>query len=256
MHRLEDIVVYQSVLDSISPEGKDRPSLLVEVAEFFREADYRPGILEEEPEETLTINLRAFDCYTFVEQCLAMALVFTEYRRTWDNYIGIVRQLRYREGIVDYASRLHYFCDWLDYHAQGGIIKDVTAALGGVPYRKHIHYMTSHEDLYPKLKDKEIKEKIRSVENALERKLGYYLPLPLKEETTLGIKHGDIIAFTTDTEGLDVCHVGIAVRDKEDQLYLLHASREAGRVIKSPSPLLDYLEKAKTISGIMVARPL
>ena len=33
---------------------------------------------------------------------------------TFDDYKAELEKIRYRDGVIDgYASRLHYFCDWI-----------------------------------------------------------------------------------------------------------------------------------------------
>lgn len=252
MVRLEDVVVYQSVMDSIDPQGKDRGSLLAEVASFFLEASYEASPLETEGEERLTVNLRSFDCFTFVEQCLAIALILTDFRRSWDDFTSTVRNLRYRNGVVEYTNRFHYFCDWLKYHCQRGILRDVTSELGGLPYRKEIFYMTRYRERYPRLNSDEVFSRIRATEEELEKSLDAYLPLAAVERVLPLIKTGDIIAFTTEKEGLDVSHVGIADPSGGNDSFMIHASSEAGKVVKTP--FLAYLRTQASVSGIIVGR--
>lgn len=252
MYHLEDVVVYQSVMESINPQDKDRGSILAEVASFFLEADYQVSPLEKEGEETLIINLRSFDCFTLVDQCVGITLVLTDFRRSFDDYTQTVKKLRYRNQMVEYSARFHYFSDWLNYHVEGGLLQNITDELGGVPYRKRISYMTSHVDLYPRLKENATFHRIRLIEEELEKSLGNYLPLDAVPQALPGIKSGDIIALTTETEGLDVSHVGIATKGTEGESFLIHASKEKGKVVKSP--FLNYLENTSGISGIMVGR--
>ncbi len=68
------------------------------------------------------------------------------------------------------------------------------------------------------------------------------------------LRDGDIIAFTTKTEGLDVSHVGIIIVDK-GIVRLLHASSKAGKVTIDPLPLAEYLRKNRNITGGRVIRP-
>ena len=69
------------------------------------------------------------------------------------------------------------------------------------------------------------------------------------------IKNGDIIAFTTNQEGLDVAHVGFAFW-QEQYLHMLHASSQEGGVVISKKTLTVYLKSNKKFTGIIVARPL
>ena len=67
------------------------------------------------------------------------------------------------------------------------------------------------------------------------------------------IEDGDIIAVTSNVEGLDVQHVGLAARVK-NRIHLLHASSSEGKVVLSKKTLYRYLMQSRTRSGIMVAR--
>jgi len=81
----------------------------------------------------------------------------------------------------------------------------------------------------------------------------YHIPKASLKKIENRIADGDLIAVTTLTEGLDVTHVGIAVRVRH-RIHFLHASSLAGSVIISTETLDRYLAGSKDRSGIMVAR--
>ena len=66
-------------------------------------------------------------------------------------------------------------------------------------------------------------------------------------------RDGDLIAITTNAEGLDVQHVGLAARVR-DRIHLLHACSAERGVVLSPKTLYRYLMQSRARSGIMVAR--
>jgi hypothetical protein len=68
------------------------------------------------------------------------------------------------------------------------------------------------------------------------------------------IKNGDVIAFATKDEGLDVAHVGFAIWQAKN-LHLLHASSKKGGVVISATTIVAYLKSNKNFTGIIVARP-
>jgi hypothetical protein len=68
-------------------------------------------------------------------------------------------------------------------------------------------------------------------------------------------RNGDIIAFTTKDEGLDVSHVGFAIWQGK-KLHLLHASSKEGGVVISKITLAAFLKANKKFTGIIVARVL
>ena len=113
--------------------------------------------------------------------------------------------------------------------------------------------MTTHPDLYPALKDVLNLQRMKSVERAISRRS---LLFHSKESLRIledRIHDGDIIAITTNTEGLDVQHVGFAARVK-NRIHLLHASSTERKVVLSRQTLYRYLMQSRTRSGIMVAR--
>lgn len=228
--------------------------LIVETGRFFLGAPYREGTLEGPGREKLIVNLRAFDCTTFVETVLALVrsalcgkLRAPEFRRNLKN-------IRYRRGKIDgYASRLHYFTDWLADNQKKKALKDVTRHLGGARRRKEIHFMTTHRERYAALSNQNQTDKMRQTERRLSRRSFYMIGRERVSQIQGGIQPGDIIAFTTNQEGLDVAHVGLAVRDR-GRLRLLHASRREGAVVISAETLSAYLRRRRNFTGILVAR--
>lgn len=229
-------------------------NLIVETGRFFLGVPYREGTLEGPGREKLIVNLRAFDCTTFVETVLALiqcaaagSLRTPEFRRN-------LRYIRYRRGEIDgYASRLHYFTDWLADNRGKKVLKDVSRLLGGTRKRKEIHFMTTHREQYAALSNKNQMDKMRQTERRLSRRSFYRIDRERVSQIQAGIQPGDIIAFTTNQEGLDVAHVGFAVRER-GRLRLLHASRREGAVAVSAETLPAYLRRHRNFTGILVAR--
>ena len=94
---------------------------------------------------------------------------------------------------------------------------------------------------------------MRRTERRLSRRSFYMISRERVSQIQGGIQPGDIIAFTTNQEGLDVAHVGLAVRDR-GRLRLLHASRREGAVVISAETLSAYLRRRRNFTGILVAR--
>ena len=75
---------------------------------------YVAHTLEKGVDEVLVVNTRELDCTTFIETCTALTLADQKDIRSFAGYCQILRQLRYRQGIIDeYPSRLHYFSQWI-----------------------------------------------------------------------------------------------------------------------------------------------
>jgi cell wall-associated NlpC family hydrolase len=113
--------------------------------------------------------------------------------------------------------------------------------------------MTIHRDLYAGLKNEAQLSRMLLVEKNLSRKSFFIVGKDKVARQQAGIQQGDIIAFTTDQEGLDIAHVGFAARQGR-HLHLLHASSKEGAVVISKETLGAYLKSNKTFTGIIVAR--
>lgn len=115
--------------------------------------------------------------------------------------------------------------------------------------------MSTHPELYKSLKNSpENVAQMAKYEKALSGKEVHYLPKDKLEPDGLPwIKNGDIIALTTNTPGLDVSHMGIAIYIK-GQLHLLHASSKEGKVVVGKTALSQMLKDRKSLTGIRVLR--
>ena len=70
------------------------------------------------------------------------------------------------------------------------------------------------------------------------------------------INNGDLLAITTTVEGLDIGHVGIAVKMDNGKIHLLHAPTVSAKVQITEEPLSVYLQKYNRHSGVIVLRAL
>jgi hypothetical protein len=106
------------------------------VAKSFLGAPYVTGVLDRSQGEVLTVNLRELDCWTFMENCLAISLADDE---RMESMARQIRGMRYWGGVIDgYGSRIHYFTGWLLQAEKSGLMKDLTKELGGKPYDKKV----------------------------------------------------------------------------------------------------------------------
>lgn len=225
---------------------------MVEIATRFEGRPYVSGTLEGDP-EMLTVNIDEFDCMTFVETVAAMTMTLDEHRTSWIDFIYNLEQLRYRGGRAgDYASRLHYFSDWVVDNTHRGNLREVSDRIGPKAYAvKTLDFMSSNADKYPALKDKAAVAAIRNTE------IGYRMHrFPYIKTTDISkaqLRDGDIIAITTSIKNLDVTHTGI-VKMMDGVPHLIHASSKAGKVVLDATPLQDYVRHNRTATGIRVVR--
>lgn len=215
--------------------------------------------------ERLVVNLREFDCVTFVENVLALTWFVRDHgvaalddpaaaRGIYEDYLV---ELRYRDNVVDgYASRLHYFSEWLSDNAARGALSLVHPELEPALDDEPIDFMTTHVDAYPALKDDPASvARIREVEGRLNAALPRpWLPADRIAEAEGEIQTGDIIAATSTVAGLDVAHTGIAVVI-DGRVHLMHAPLVGSEVQVSPVPLAERILRIDGQDGVLVARP-
>ncbi len=225
---------------------------------------YVPHTLELPGEEQVVVNLQELDCVTFVENVLALARfirlarpeILESQLRTQDLYVGLLREIRYRGGRLDgYASRLHYFSDWIHDNEGRGLVRELTAELGGEVDPRAIDYMSLHPDAYRQLADPSILEAIRLREAVLSGLPRFVIPEEEIGNRAFSIQSGDILALTSTVEGLDVAHTGLAVWQGE-ALHLLHAPLVGDSVEVSQLPLADRILRLESQDGLRVVRAL
>lgn len=227
-----------------------------EVGKSFIGTDYVAGTLDKNMSESLVINLTGLDCVTFVENCLVFARCIKQGKTTFDDYKAELKKIRYRDGeISGYSSRLHYFCDWIWDNEAKGIVKNITADIGGVTYNKTIDFMSTHTKSYKQLSNSTELDGVKAAEEAINSRYYYYIPTKDISKSYDQMQTGDIIATTTSIGGLDVTHTGYVYKEGGGT-YFMHASSKSKQVIISGEELQDYVASDSKKTGIMVARPL
>lgn len=224
------------------------------LGKMFEGTPYGAGTLEGDT-ECLRIDMQRMDCTTFIENVAAMAMTLNEGRSSWHDMVYNLERLRYRQGHLDgYASRLHYISDWIIDNAHRGNLTDMTPRIVETPsYQvKTIDFMSRNRNKYPALADSTEFEAMKSAEIGFRSHRFPYIKTSAIDKAA--IQEGDIIAVVTKTPGLDVQHLGIAVRGADGKIHLLHASSAAGKVILDPLPLTTYLQRQRTAQGIRVVR--
>ena len=234
-------------LDSLA-----RAERVAKVGMFFAGTPYEGGTLDGEGEERLVVNLRAFDCVTFVDNVLAISMLDSYQGNDMQPFLQALQKVRYRAGRIEgYTSRLHYSTDWLHEMEKGGIVRDITPELGGIPFIKPVDFLSRQMQTKG---DTLLYREMKHVETAINARKRVYLPKEkVTEEVCKHIQDGDILLFTTNRPGLDTGHVGIAKR-VDGEVHLLHASSSEKRVTVTPGNLVDYLREVPAHSGIIIAR--
>jgi len=177
------------------------------------------------PEE-LRISLSAFDCVTFIESVLGLAMA-----RTIDESIDSIRRIRYRDGEVDWVHRNHYMVDWARNNEECGFVQNLT--LGP---QASIKICT-----------------LGLIEGLTEKAAAFsYFPTQNRDEVTGLFETGDLLLFVSTKETLDVFHTGFLI-EREGRWLLRHATRTAGAVIDQD--LVDFTVQ-NTMAGFVLLRPI
>lgn len=207
--------------------------------------------------EPLQLDLTRFDCVSLVEACLAVArLARRPGEPAWTGFAREMERMRYRGGQrAGYASRLHYFSEWIADGERRGLLTDLGRELGGMPDRRPLRFMTSNPDAYPALGHAGMIEVIGDFERALDGHPRWVIPTSRISEAEPQLQTGDVLAFATTIEGLDVTHAAFACRDEGGTLRVLHAPLSGGAVEITRSTLTQYVQAIRRSSGILVARP-
>ena len=184
--------------------------------------------------EVLVINLQGVDCLTFIEYIEAMRLSksFSEFRIN-------LRRVRYESGVVSFSKRNHFFTDWIENNKD--FVRNVTGEIAAhmtKKVRKTLNVQDDGSFLLPGI-------------HTVEREIDYIPSHEIDDAAMNGLKTGDYIGIYSNVHGLDVSHVGIAIRDGET-LFLRHASsqKEYRKVIDQ-----DLAEYILNKPGIIVLRP-
>lgn len=255
--------IYRQSFESVK-ENLDKPlgDLTVLIGKGFIGTPYVASTLETEPER-LRIIMDKTDCILFVEMCVALALTFKGLaieqghdpvivEPSYELFCNNIRSLRYRDGQVDgYASRLHYTSEWILQGERNGIFGEYTSTLGE-PLLQKFSFMSTHPDSYRQMKGRpEVRARIADVERRLQDHGQFYqVPRTMVAETTVlsEIRDGDLVAFVSNVEGLDITHIGIACHIGKE-LHFLHASTNAMEVVLEKKTLTEYVR-----SGIRLIR--
>lgn len=198
---------------------------IVALSSHFIDTPYAANTLIGGPQETeqLVINLSGLDCFTFLDVVEAL-------RRTSDvkDFLVQLKKVRYRDDIVVYEKRRHFFSDWIAGH--DAVIKDVTTDVGQGRAQRVSKQLNRKSDGTLWLAGVPVTPRDISF-------------IPTKEIDTLvlsALQSGDYVGIYSDYAGLDVSHTGLIVKDS-GRTMLRHASSRSGVERVIDEGLLEYL---------------
>ena len=255
-----DVEIFEETVAWARQESLDTlgiGAMMTRIGRRFVGDPYTPHLLDPPGPERLVVNLREFDCVTYVESVLALARVIREGTPTFPQFTEELRRIRYRGGTMDgYMSRLHYFSEWIHDNAEKGLVRNVTSELGGAAVTEPVNFMSTHSEAYVHLDGNAQRiAEIREIERRLSSRSRAFIPQDRIDDLAEGIRDGDVIAATSTVDGLDIAHTGLALWI-DGRLHLMHAPLVGKSVEISTRPLAARIVRIDGQDGIMVARPL
>jgi hypothetical protein len=230
---------------------------LARTAFFQHGVGYEPVPAPTTPEK-LRVELSRFECVTFIESSLAVARCGFRKEPTASCFEREVVASRYRGGALgDYASRLHYFDDWIDDNEARKRLENMTPALGGEPLTRSYFHISSRVLPRSDVSKDALAALTREVA-ATESRLSRTPHLVLSREKAPAVldrlEDGDLVAFVRERSGLLIHHAGFIYR-AGGKPRLLHASSYHGRVVLTREDVASYLLRRPERRGLVVARP-
>ena len=253
-----DKAILKNKLDKFSKERSlPMGDLVLKIGLDFLNTPYVGKTLDKSKVEKLVINLHQLDCTTFAENCLALARTAKSDKPSVAKFCAELEGIRYRGGKMDgYASRLHYFSEWIADNENRHHVQSMAAQMGGKVLPLNLYIMSKNPKEYPQLiNDPTTTAQIQAIEEKISAQKFYYIPADQFESIENLVKDGDIVTLTTSIPGVDVSHVGILLK-KDGRVHLLHASSSRMKVTVSAEPFAQYLTKSKKTTGVMIARPV
>jgi len=238
---------------SIMEKGGSTEEIIEFAAKKQLGLPYKSGLLDEPEEETLVVTLESTDCVIYVEMSLALAMTVQQKRVSYKAFKENLKALRYRNRQINgYYSRLHYFSDWLYTNQRKGYLS-ILFQDKELPELGPIEFMSKNRSQYAKLADSDSLIKLmKQRETYLETRSLYYIPVDKIQRYSENMKTGDVLAFVTNIEGLDVTHTAL-VDKRKDSVGFYHASINDG-VKKSERTIREYVSDQSNVKGIIVAR--
>ena len=183
--------------------------------------------------EIFVINLGGIDCFTFLDYIEAMRISISHFEFT-DN----LKKVRYKSGKISYEERHHFFTDLAEFNAS--LVNDISVSISN----------GKNKLITKKLNEKNDGTQFLTGIPCIDRKIIYVPSMAIDDLVMDKLNTGDYIGIYSETQGLDVSHVGIIVI-KKNTVYFRHASSKHQRVVDE-----DFIDYITDKPGIIALRPI
>ena len=190
-------------------ETKELPTLAQRIdfiSRALRGTAYRDNTLIGGPKraEKFVVRDDAFDCVTFCETVLAAANA-----RDLGEFERVLRSIRYRNGVVTWRERNHYFFEWGRHNIENETCRAIVLD-GAVEIVKTV---TWHRELGRRRFEMTVIPRAALLANKAK------------------LASGDIIGFVSPRPDMDYFHVSFVAFGDKGEVLLRHASQSRHRVI-------------------------
>ena len=231
---LQQTSLVESILQQ-SAVSKVPGARITSISSHFLGAPYLANSLIGGPAEAerLVTRLDGFDCFTFLDTVEAL-------RRSTDaaDFPVQMMQVRYRDGMVAYENRRHFFSDWVS--DPGSLVTDVTAIVGQGRER-HVR---------KRLNAKQAGALWLDGVDVVPRTIAYIPASELDAKLLDALEPGDYVGVFSPLAGLDVSHTGLIV-EADGAIMFRHASSRGGVERIIDEDLVTYL---RGTTGLIVYR--
>lgn len=184
--------------------------------------------------EVFIINLEKMDCFTFLDYVEAMRV-----SRSFSEFVINLKRVRYKDGVVTFENRNHFFTDWLEYNSD--FVDEVTDIIGSqkIDIIKKILNIKENGTLFL--------PGILSTEREIR-----YIPRERFDDSVFSkLITGDYVGIYSRLSGLDVSHVGIIIKEDKN-IFIRHAcsQKEIRKVVDQ-----DLIQYVSDKPGVIVFRP-
>ncbi|WP_448412436.1 DUF1460 domain-containing protein [Mycolicibacterium sp. XJ652] len=185
-----------------------------------------------EPEQ-LVVELEKVDCFTYADYVEALKRASNR-----EEFIDALIDVRYKDGVVAFQNRKHFFTDWAA--DTPAVATDLTATLtpNAVAVHKNLNQKDSGGQYLPGLP-------------VVPRTVSYIPSAQVDGGVLSQLRTGDYIGAFAEDGGLDVTHVGIFVETPDGPVFRNASSLRAHEKVID-QPLAEYLQ---TVPGVVVLRP-
>ncbi|KJR43831.1 protein of unknown function DUF1460 [Candidatus Magnetoovum chiemensis] len=176
--------------------------------------------------EVFVIDLAGVDCFTFIDYVEAMSL-----SNSFDEFKANLKKIRYKQGIVSFNNRNHFFTDWAVHNSD--LLEDRTKLIGADKTISVVKELNRKNDGSSYLQGLE----------PVHRTITYIPSERLDKAMLNRMRNGDYAGIYTYDDGLDVSHTGIIIKDEANgAVYFRNASSLQKNMKVVDTDLMLYMQ--------------